>query len=68
MKGNDHNSSSPRPTAKDTVRLPRPAKPATKDTVRLDRPAAKPETSPQKGASLADYLRQQKPHVDPPKQ
>ena len=54
------------PTAKDTVRLPRPVKPATKDTVRLDRPAAK--SGPATGASLEDYLKQQKPHVDPPPQ
>ena len=66
MKGNDHNSSPPKPTAKDTVRLPRAAKPATKDTVRLDRPVSK--TTPQQGATLEDYLKQQKPHVDPPKQ
>lgn len=53
------------PSAKDTVRLPRPAKPATKDTVRLPRPvgATKP---PVPGATLEDYLQQQKPHVEPP--
>ncbi len=54
------------PSAKDTVRLPRPVKPATKDTVRLDRPTAK--TTPEGGATLEDFLKQQKPHVDPPKQ
>jgi hypothetical protein len=41
-------------------------KPATKDTVRLDRPTAK--TTPEGGATLEDFLKQQKPHVDPPKQ
>lgn len=54
------------PSAKDTVRLPRPVKPASKDTVRLDRPAAK--AGPAAGASLEDFLQQQKPHVDPPAQ
>ena len=66
MKDTDHNSSAPKPTAKDTVRLPRPTKHVTKDTVRLDRPASK--RAPQKGATLEDFLKQQKPHVDPPKQ
>ncbi|MEQ2008734.1 MAG: hypothetical protein ABMA26_18295 [Limisphaerales bacterium] len=59
----------PRPTqpsGKDTVRLPRPAKPPTKATVRLDRPPAK--SGPATGATLEDYLQQQKPHVEPPKQ
>ncbi len=54
------------PAAKDTVRLARPAKPATKDTVRLDRPA--PKSGVAGGATLEDFLRQQKPHVDPPPQ
>ena len=53
------------PSAKDTVRLPRPVKPATKDTVRIDRPSA--TTTPEGGATLEDFLKQQKPHVDPPK-
>ncbi|MBI5801137.1 MAG: hypothetical protein HZA92_10525 [Verrucomicrobia bacterium] len=54
------------PSAKDTVRLSRPVKPATKDTVRLDRPAAK--SAPTEGATLEDFLKQQKPHVEPPPQ
>ena len=54
------------PSAKETVRLSRPVKSATKDTVRLDRPTAKPPA--QGGATLEDYLQQQKPHVDPPPQ
>lgn len=54
------------PSAKDTVRLPRPAKAAGKDTVRLPRPVGtKP---PATGATLEDYLQQQKPHVEPPPQ
>jgi len=54
------------PSAKDTVRLPRPAKATGKDTVRLPRPAgSKPPTA---GATLEDYLQQQKPHVEPPPQ
>lgn len=56
------------PSAKDTVRLPRMAKPATKETVRLDRLPAKTNPSPQPGASLEDFLKQQKPHVEPPPQ
>lgn len=65
---------------KDTVRLPRvtkpapPAalspcgspKPAGKDTVRLDRPAGKQPA--RTGATLKNYLHQQKPHVEPPPQ
>lgn len=54
------------PSAKDTVRLPRATKPAGKDTVRLDRPA--PHAPAQGGATLEDYLQQQKPHVEPPPQ
>ncbi len=54
------------PTAKDTVRLARPPVPTAKDTVRLARPA--PKSAPTEGASLEDYLKQQKPHVEPPKQ
>ncbi|KAF0171039.1 MAG: hypothetical protein FD161_4435 [Limisphaerales bacterium] len=54
------------PSAKDTVRLPRPAKPATGDTVRLHRAPSK--ANPAEGASLEDYLKQQKPHVEPPPQ
>lgn len=54
------------PAGKDTVRLARPVKPATKETVRLDRPA--PKGVPVEGATLEDFLRQQKPHVDPPPQ
>ncbi len=34
--------------------------------MRLDRPA--PKGSPATGATLEDFLRQQKPHVDPPAQ
>lgn len=51
----------PRPTkpaTQDTAPLSRPAKPGGKDTVRLDRPA--------EGTQLEAYLKQQKPHVDPP--
>ncbi len=55
-----------KPTAKDTVRLPRPAKPSAKETVRLDRP---PSTKlPTAGTTLEDFLKQQKPHVEPPPQ
>ena len=54
------------PTAKDTVRLPRPIKPSAKETVRLDRPAA--NRVPAEGVTLEDFLKQQKPHVEPPKQ
>lgn len=64
-------SRSPRttpPSAKDTVRLPRMAKPATKATVRIDRLPAKINPGPQPGASLDDFLKQQKPHVEPPPQ
>ena len=68
MNDRAHTPGPTQPSAKETVRLSRPVKPAGKDTVRLDRPAAKPGTGPQKGASLEDYLKQQKPHVDPPKQ
>lgn len=56
------------PTAKDTVRLPRMTKPSAKDTVRLNRPPAKTSSSPQAGASLEDFVQQQKPHIDPPPQ
>lgn len=56
------------PSAKDTVRLPRTARPATKETVRLDRLPAKTNAGPQPGASLEDFLKQQKPHVEPPPQ
>ena len=57
----------PRPTkpaTQDTAPLSRPAKPGGKDTVRLDRPPAKGR--PAEGTQLEDYLKQQKPHVDPP--
>lgn len=54
------------PSPKDTVRLPRAAKPTGKDTVRISRPAPKP--AEQGGATLEDFLKQQKPHVDPPAQ
>lgn len=64
---NTHPRNPANPAAKETVRLARPAKkPATKETVRLDRP--RPKTAPTAGASLEDYLKQQKPHVDPPPQ
>lgn len=56
------------PSAKDTVRLPRMAKPATKATVRIDRLPTKINPAPQPGASLDDFLKQQKPHVEPPPQ
>jgi hypothetical protein len=58
----------PRPdkiSAKETVRLPRVVKKTGKDTVRLNRPAAKPAPAP--GATMEDYLKQQKPHLEPPK-
>lgn len=59
----------PRPdklSAKDTVRLPRATKKPGKDTVRLPRPPAK--AAPTRGATLEDYLQQQHPQVEPPKQ
>lgn len=56
------------PSAKDTVRLPRPKAPASGDTVRLHRITPKPGSSAPPGASLEDYLQQQKPHVEPPPQ
>ncbi|PAW84501.1 MAG: hypothetical protein B9S33_11560 [Pedosphaera sp. Tous-C6FEB] len=56
------------PTAKDTVRLPRVAKPSMSDTVRIDRLPAKTNPTPPAGSTLDDFLKQQKPHVDPPPQ
>jgi hypothetical protein len=56
------------PSAKDTVRIQRPAKPASKDTVRIDRRPAAGTPAPQPGTNLEDFLKQQKPHVEPPQQ
>jgi hypothetical protein len=56
------------PSAKDTVRLPRPKAPAPGDTVRLHRTTPKPGAPARPGATLEDFLKQQKPHVEPPPQ
>jgi hypothetical protein len=52
VTGGAHHPGSAKATGKDTVRLPRPA-------------GTKP---PATGATLEDYLQQQKPHVEPPPQ